>query len=216
MPLSVPDMTSCNRKCKCCGGPNDGRVYPCDDPCDGPSETFNEQLCQCIATCSNNWEANFEYAFYNRDILSSRYPFDCEYGAPVPDYSYDELQNITQTITYSLCVEFIRWDYIGTQSADCTGTAINCGASGTGMTEQEAEEYFGVDTILDTLSIPVCGMTDSIYFIGRWSDIPENGIYRGLTFADVIQRGTMDDAVSRNYAFRRYTGVQVTRLSTQA
>jgi len=50
--MSCPtvDMESCDKKCKCFGGPCNGLAYDCADPCPGLYEEFNENTCSCDTT----------------------------------------------------------------------------------------------------------------------------------------------------------------------
>ena len=49
MTCPTADMESCDKKCKCVGGPCAGLAYNCDDPCPDSNEEFNENTCSCDA-----------------------------------------------------------------------------------------------------------------------------------------------------------------------
>jgi hypothetical protein len=46
MTCPTANMESCDKKCKCVGGPCAGTAYDCADPCD-PGSEFNAATCEC-------------------------------------------------------------------------------------------------------------------------------------------------------------------------
>ena len=49
MTCPTADMESCDKKCKCVGGPCAGAAYDCDDPCSAGTE-FDAATCSCVST----------------------------------------------------------------------------------------------------------------------------------------------------------------------
>jgi len=48
MSCPTADMESCDKKCKCVGGPCPGTAYDCANPCKNVDEEFDASTCQCV------------------------------------------------------------------------------------------------------------------------------------------------------------------------
>ena len=67
MTCPTADMESCDKKCKCVGGPCAGTAYDCADPC-GDLEVFDEASCECVLDpppgyYSVGYEGNWDNAY---------------------------------------------------------------------------------------------------------------------------------------------------------
>lgn len=177
----------------------------CHADCAEYEECGGNGVCAPLPCCSG-WTLNYTYYAVARGETGS-YPFDCQYGGPVEDFTGDPIE-VEKDESFSPCSQFLRWEYFGSQRGFCdgSGNAINCGASGSGMTEEEAIAYFGVDMLYPGEIPPKCGMTDSIYFIGRFADDVFPVELRGKIFARFIAQGTVDSGDASYYKFRRFIG----------
>jgi hypothetical protein len=58
MTCPTADMESCEKKCKCVGGPCAGLAYDCNDPC-GPGFEFDAATCECISELAESFTVYF-------------------------------------------------------------------------------------------------------------------------------------------------------------
>jgi len=182
MPLTVPDMSTCDRKCKCCRGVNEGSVYPCANPCSESNEDFDEELCECIAGLPSSPTWLVDYIFYSR---SGRFCFE---SAP-PDYdgSANDRQKILSNLGYS-CTP-IEWVHVG--SNRCTG--LNCKETGVeGVYDKLTTAEFLLLTGADYEPAGfdfICGEQDVLYLKVQNDVNPAYGAFSGAIGLLFIQNG---------------------------
>lgn len=183
MGLTIPDMSNCDRKCKCCSGINKGRVYPCASPCDDANEEFDEELCQCSNSSCGTWF--MDYIFYTPDS-GTFCEFDPPPGwEPPPDYDGTP-SNRSKGVSFSYNCTPIEWVHVA--SNRCTG--FNCSESEFGffvaLSDSEFLSLTGADYVVGNYSFG-CGEQDVLYLKLQNDIDPSYGAFSGAILLYFIQ-----------------------------
>lgn len=190
MPLATPvDMQDCSRKCKCCKGPNTGKIFLCSQPCTEENEILDSATCQCIVPLGlcDAFRVNVTvFNFTDPGCTADPYPED--YSG-----STGKITPILSTSPYlSKPVEFAH-----VKSNRCTGE--NCREVDGGGFEAISEEDFlnlvNADFYYGTYDFE-CGESDALFIIFQNDNDAFYGAYSGARMVMKVSSSYKGDAAT--------------------